>query len=92
MLELTIWPVPTFEEAYAALDYDSLLDDMKEVVLESRYKLLTHPVWLDTDVTIINELDGNTLYVPKHELNIEEWDIEQINKWAAEYGLDHVER
>ena len=84
------WDVPTFEEAYAALDYDTVPNEIKEVVLESRYKILADPAWLKSDETIINEPGGNILHVPKHKPDISKFDMEQINQFADKYQLPRL--
>lgn len=86
--------IPTFEEAFATLNYNNVPTSVKPLVIESRYKLLTYPDWYKNYVNAVIasgvDLDGSI--APKKDVDISNWDLAQINQWAKNYGLPEVKR
>jgi len=75
----TMTELPTFEEAYAYLDYDSAPDDARELILKARRMIVygDKPWTVDGCVSILNA-DGTYEQLPEFKDLYPDWDLEEL--------------
>ena len=76
----TVTELPTFEEAYAYLDYESAPDDVKEFILEARRSIVYgENSWtVDGHVSIVHP-DGTVEQLPEFKDLYPGWSLEQLS-------------
>lgn len=77
-----VWQLPTWEEAYAYLDYDSASDELKDKILKARCSIVysENARWsVDGEASIVNE-DGTVTPLPEFaSLYPSDWKLADIN-------------
>ena len=76
----TVIEVPTFEEAFAYLDYDSVPDDVKDLILEARRHIVFgKDSWTVNGCVSIKNSDGTVEKLPEFKDLYPGWDLKQLS-------------